>query len=92
MHLFPGSTIKCMDIYLHFSAAYYSNYLSHKRNSSMKSQRFQGKGGEFWDPENQRFPKNRGLFKVKVSVKGGIFSTWRTLMGLTNSLPVGVLG
>ena len=35
------------------------------------------------DPENQRFLRNSGLFKVKVTVKaykGGIpiFSTWRT--------------
>ena len=51
-----------------------------------------GKRGKFGDPENQRFLKNRGLLKVKVSVKGGIFSTWRTLMGLTNSLRVGVPG
>ena len=30
----------------------------------------------FGDPENQRFLKSRGLFKVKVSVKvgGGVFS------------------
>ena len=48
--------------------------------------------GEFGDPENQRFLRNRGLFKVKVSEKGGIIVTWRTLMGLglTNSLRVGV--
>ena len=51
-----------------------------------------GKRGEFGDPENQRFLKKMGLFKVKVSIKGGIFSTWRTLMGLTNSLRVGVGG
>ena len=51
-----------------------------------------GKRGEFGDPENQRFLRNRGLFKVKVSEKGGIFLTWRTLMGLTKSLRVGVPG
>ena len=51
-----------------------------------------GKRGVFGDPENQRFLRNRGLFKVKVSEKGGIFLTWRTLMGLTNSLRVGVPG
>ena len=32
--------------------------------------------GEFGDPENQRFCSNRGLFRVKVSEKGGIFSEW----------------
>ena len=50
------------------------------------------KRGDFGDPENQRFHRNRGLFKAKVSEKGGIFLTWRTLMGLTNSLRVGVPG
>ena len=51
-----------------------------------------GKREEFGDPENQRFLRNRGLFKVNVSEKGGIFLTWRTLMGLTKSLRVGVPG
>ena len=50
------------------------------------------KRGDFGDHENQRFHRNRGLFKAKVSKKGGIFLTWRTLMGLTNSLRVGVPG
>ena len=60
----------------------------------MNSQQFLEKGGGagFGDIENQRFLRNRGLFKVKLSVKGGIFSTWRTLMGHTNSLRVGVPG
>ena len=49
-----------------------------------------GKRGDFGFPENQRFHRNRGLFKAKVSEKGGIFLTWRTLMGLTDSLRVGV--
>ena len=44
-----------------------------------------GKRGDF-------FYRNRGLFKAKVSEKGGIFLTWRTLMGYTNSLRVGVPG
>ena len=51
-----------------------------------------GKRGEFGDPENQRFRRNRGLFRVKVREKGGIFSAWRTLMGHPNSLLVGVPG
>ena len=34
---------------------------------------FWTKGG-FGDPENQRFLRNWGLFKVKVSEKGGVFS------------------
>ena len=51
-----------------------------------------GKRGEFRDPENQRFLRNRGLYMVKVSEKGGIFLTWRTLMGPTKSLRVGVPG
>ena len=46
----------------------------------------------FEDPENQCFLRKRCIFKVKVSEKGGIFLTWRTLMGLTNSLRVGVPG
>ena len=49
-----------------------------------------GKRGDFGFPENQRFHRNRGLFKAKVSEKGGIFLTWRALMGLTDSLRVGV--
>ena len=51
-----------------------------------------GKRGEFGDPENQRFLRNRGLFQVKVCINGGIFSTWSILMGHTNSLRVGVPG
>ena len=51
-----------------------------------------GKRGDFGFTENQRFHRNMGLFKVKVSEKEGIFLTWRTLMGLTNSLRVGVPG
>ena len=51
-----------------------------------------GKRGEFGDRENQHFLRNRGLFKIKVSEKEGIFSTLRTLMGLTYSLRVGVPG
>ena len=50
----------------------------------MNSLWFLLKRGEFWDPKNQRFPRNRGLFKVKVSEKGGIFLMWRTLMGHAN--------
>ena len=34
-----------------------------------------GKRGDFGDPETQRFLRNRGLFRIKVSEKGGIFST-----------------
>ena len=51
-----------------------------------------GKRGDFGDSENQRFHRNRGHFKAKVSEKGGIFLTCRTLMGLTNSMRVGVPG
>ena len=51
-----------------------------------------GKEGVFLDPKYQRFLFNRGLFKTKVSEKGGIFSTWRTLMGFTNFTRVGVPG
>ena len=47
-----------------------------------------GKRGEF----GSDFFRNRGLFKVKASEKGGIFLTWRTLMGPTKSLRVGVPG
>ena len=50
------------------------------------------KRGEFGDPENQLFRRNRGIFRVKVSEKGCVFSTWRTLMGHPNSLRVGVPG
>ena len=32
-----------------------------------------GKRGPFWDPRNQLFLRNRGLFKVKVSEKGYFF-------------------
>ena len=51
-----------------------------------------GKRGDFEDPDNQHLLGNMGLFRVKVSVKGSISSTWRTQMGLTNSLRVGVPG
>ena len=75
MNLVPELTIKYMDIYLiHFSASYYSNYCRQKANSSVNSHR-KKRGGGFGDLENQLFLRNRGLFNVKVSEKGGIFLT-----------------
>ena len=41
-----------------------------------------GKRGAFWDPKNQRFFQNRGLFNA--AKRGAASSTWRTLMGHTN--------
>ena len=41
---------------------------------SVNSLWFLLKRGAFWDPKNQCFLRNRGLFKVKVSEKGVIYN------------------
>ena len=86
MYYVPELMIEFMDIYLHFSTSY---YLTTEGKLFCVSDFW--KREDFGDPENQRL-RNRGVFRVKFGEKGGIFSTWRTLIGLTNSLRVGVPG
>ena len=62
MHVFESKRSICQYLYIYYS---FSSLINNCLYGFLETR------GEFGDPENQYFLRNRGLFKVKVSEKGG---------------------